>query len=126
MANETKSRLPFPLLVRCLLEQNGNYWQAFSLEFGLAVQANTKQEAKRKLEIMIYSYLFDALVGEDRDHAEELLRRRATPSVYVKYYACKAIGAIESLIGRGRHNGNQGNCIYNEPVPLTPAACPAE
>lgn len=125
MANEAKSCLPFPLLVRCLLEQNENYWQAFSLEFGLAVQASTKSEAKRKLELMIYSYLFDALVGEDRDHAEELLRRRATPSVYAKYYACLAFRTFKSLIGR-RQNGNQGNCIYSEPVPLTPAACPAE
>jgi len=40
-------------VIRCLAERRGNQWQAFTLELGLATQADTLPEAKEKLESMI-------------------------------------------------------------------------
>jgi hypothetical protein len=77
---------PISLLVRCFAVEEAGQWQAFSLQFGLAAQADSFPEAKQKLESMIDSYLFDALAGEDRKHASELLARRAPASVYLRYY----------------------------------------
>lgn len=121
MPDKSEPRSPFPLLIRCVLENKGDYWQAFTLEFGLAAQASGKQEAKRKLEMMIYSYLYDALVGEDRQYAVQLLSRRASPNVYVKYY----VGKVFSSLQRDGEKPAMRHCAYEEPVPLVPVACAA-
>lgn len=39
---------------------------------------------------MIRTYVYDALVGEDREHAWELLQRKAHPRVYLLYYFARA------------------------------------
>jgi hypothetical protein len=75
---------PTKLGLSCIVEPKGAQWQAFSLEFGLAAQADTMQDAKHRLDSMIRAYVSDALVGEDREHAHELLTRRATwQSIFV-------------------------------------------
>lgn len=75
------------LTVRCLVEQKRDHWQAFSLEFGLAAQGETRHEAMHKLEQMIATYVFDAVAGEDKEFGADLLSRRATMPVYVRYYS---------------------------------------
>lgn len=110
---------PAQLLVRCYVERKGDQWQAFSLEFGLAAQADSLPEAKRKLELMIASYVFDALVGEDREHAAELLSRRAGWGAYAKYYFLSSVGGISSLRNRWRDSQ-----AFDEPLPLEPKLCP--
>lgn len=94
------------LVVRCLIERKGDQWQAFSLEYGLAAQAESSIDAKRKLRDMVEEYLFDALVGEDQAHAVELLSRRATWQVFAKYYYARCLSS-----GRG---------IYASVVPVAP------
>ena len=74
------------IFVRCLIERRNGQWQAFTLEFGLAVQGASEDDVKQRLEKVIYSYVYDALIGEDREHAEELLSRRAAAFVYARYY----------------------------------------
>lgn len=105
--------MSLPIIVHCLLEQRGEVWQALSLEFGLAAQADTAEEAKAKLADMIADYLFDAMVGEDRDHATELLSRRAPLSAYLRYYWFKCV----NWVGRAR--------AYERPIPVIPAGCAA-
>ncbi len=78
-----------PLIIRCFAQKRGDQWQAFTLEFGLAVQASSQEEVKHKLEGMIVSYLNDALNGEDREHAEILLNRSATARAYAWYHIIK-------------------------------------
>lgn len=89
-----KMKSPKSLLVRCVANKNGDQWQAFSLEFGLAVQADSFPEARRKLDSMIQSYLYDALVGEDRQHASALLCRRAPWWVFARYYYSRAFTVL--------------------------------
>lgn len=117
-----KVRSPVKLLVRCLATPTRDgQWQAFSLEFGLAVQGESFPEVKRKLELMIASYLFDALVGQDRDHAGELLHRRAPIGIFVRFHLVRLLGALlrpfmASLNGKGPK-------AFFEPMPLQPASC---
>lgn len=114
---------PFRLIVRCLLEKKGNQWQGFTLEFGLAVQADTISEVKRKLESMVHCYVRDALVGEDREHAYDLLvRRKATWQVYARYYLCW----IASQFAKPPAAGSKPTgMIYRAPLALEPSHCPA-
>jgi hypothetical protein len=106
------------LVIRCLLEGDGDQWQAFSLEFGLAAQAESKQGARRKLESMIESYVRDALVGEDREHAYELLvRRKARWQIFARYYLASVMTHITKI--------GSGGMTYREPIPLEPRHCPA-
>lgn len=112
---EKKYSLP-QLLVRCLLENKDGQWLAFSLEFGLAAQADTLADAKTSLERMIVSYLYDALIGEDREHAAVLVRRRARSIVYAKYYYT----AFRSWLVKRFGGDDNSKRTYLEPVPLAP------
>lgn len=103
---------PARLILRCFAEKEGNQWQAFCLDLGLAAQAASFDEAKNSLERMIREYVYDALVGEDRAHVDVLLNRRAPFSYWAKYYwyfaLCK-VGSIHKEIRR----------LFKEPLPLT-------
>lgn len=89
-----KLKSPTCLLVRCVANKSGDQWQVFSLEFGLAVQADSFAVARRKMEAMLDSYLYDALAGEDREHAEELLSRRAPWWVFARWYEARVREAL--------------------------------
>lgn len=125
MGTQTTQEIRVPKQVRCYLEPKGDQWQAFSLEFGLAVQGDSAGEVKEKLERVIRSYLRDAILGEDREHAEVLLRRRASSAHYVKYSIYKLVCAIF----RRNSGGPQGDgyrrhpcTFYEEPKPLLAGA----
>jgi hypothetical protein len=113
---------PIKLMVRCVAESKDGQWQAFSLEFGLAAQADSFSAAKKKLDDMIRSYLLDALVGEDRDHARELLSRKAPFRIFAKYYGAVLIG---KMIGAARRSvDDKRPKAFGEPWPLVPGTCP--
>lgn len=109
---------PFRFVVRCYAEQRENQWQAFTLELGLAAQGDSFPEAKHKLDQMIGSYLRDALCGEDREYAYELLSRKATWQVYARYYLFSAVLGIVKFFGKPKDH-----VIYNRPLPLEPKFC---
>jgi len=106
---------PALLIIHCVAERKEGYWQAFSLEFGLAVQGDTLPDVKHRLESMLVSYVYDALVGEDREHASELLNRKATLGVYAKYYLADFRSRVERVWGASRDR-----ILFSEPVPLQP------
>jgi hypothetical protein len=108
--------VPAKLTIRCFMQGSGDQWEAFTLEFGLAAQASSAEEAKAKLESMIESYVREALTV-DRAHARQLLSRKAAWSVYAKYFLICALGA---LIGDGNKRST-----YWEPLPLEPRHCAA-
>jgi hypothetical protein len=76
---------PSELILHCYAEQKGDQWQAFCLEFTLAAQGDSLTETKAKLENMIFEYVYDALAGEDKAFAEQLLSRRAPLRDWLKY-----------------------------------------
>jgi hypothetical protein len=71
--------------IKGMVAYNGKIWVAMSLEFGLAAQAASEQEAKRKLHNQIQEY-FDEAIGQDKAFQKKLLSRRAPFSWYIKYY----------------------------------------
>lgn len=105
---------PFRFVIRCVIERKGNQWQAFSLELGLAVQADSKAEAKQKLESMIRSYIEDAICGPDQAHAFELLSRKATWRVYFLYQ----LASLSKFF-----SGPKGYATFSESLPLIPKHC---
>jgi hypothetical protein len=106
---------PIQLVVHCLIERVGDQWQAFSLEFGLAVQGDARLEVQRKLANVIEFYVSDALCGEDREHADEMLRRKATWRVYLRYYRVWLALHVASFM-----TASNDAMIYREPLPLEP------
>lgn len=74
------------LFVSVYGERQHDQWTLMCLEYSLAVQAETLPEAKAKLDQQIRMYLTDALVGQDREHAVELLPRRAPLRYWLKFY----------------------------------------
>jgi hypothetical protein len=81
---------PRDLLLRCYANTDGDQWQAFCIDLCLAAQGDSFIEAKRKLESMIKEYLYDALFGEHKEYADQLLNRRAPfkQLITYHYYAC--------------------------------------
>jgi len=82
---------PNQLILRCYGEQKGDVWQAFCLDLNLAVQGNSFSEVRGKLHRQIESYLYDALEGEDKQYADQLLNRRAPFYFWAKYFVYKTI-----------------------------------
>ncbi|MGB0467070.1 MAG: hypothetical protein ACPGF7_05970 [Pontibacterium sp.] len=99
------------LVLRCLAEKKGDFWQAFCLDLNLAVQAGTLEEVRTKLHEQIYWYVEDSLVGEDKDHADQLLRRKAPAGIWLKYYRYKF---MDRLI----HAKNGIHQLFSEVLPI--------
>jgi hypothetical protein len=102
---------PKELIVKCYSEQDGVCWVAVCLDFNLAAQGDTFEEVKGKLEAMIAEYVYDALAGEDKHYAAQLLLRRAPLFFWLKYYFIKLKIAVF-------HSTEH---IFNETMPLIPA-----
>ncbi len=104
---------PTELILRCYGEQKGDVWQAFCLDLNLAVQGSSLQEVRTKLQEQISSYLYDALEGEDRLYAEQLLCRKAPLGFWLKYYYYNILCSF--------HRTSKDIChIFKEVIPLTP------
>ena len=97
-----------------MARQDGNVWVASCLDFDLAAQGDTLEEAKASLEAMIVDYVNDALVGEDRIHAERLLRRKAPLKEWLVYYYIKLFNLV--------HGAKDGfkRALFTEALPLAP------
>lgn len=76
-----------PGVIRCMTEYDNevNQWVALSLEFCLATQADTEQEAKQKLIAQIMDYIEEAN-GIHQTHKAQLLNRKAPFNWYILYY----------------------------------------
>lgn len=77
---------PNELILRCYAERKDDQWQAFCLDLCLAAQADTFEEAQLKLSMMIRDYIEEALVGEDKAYADQLLSRKAPLFFWIKYF----------------------------------------
>lgn len=103
--------IPTDLIVKCYAEQEAAYWVAVCLNFNLAAQGESFEEAKAKLEGMITEYVHDALVGEDKPYSAQLLSRRAPLSSWLKYYFI----VVKVALCHGTER------TFDETMPLIPA-----
>ncbi|MGH2670539.1 MAG: hypothetical protein ACRDH5_15735 [bacterium] len=70
---------------------------------------------KDKLEAMVAEYVYDALAGEDREYAEQLLARRAPPRDWLKYYWYRVLSRAGPIHEEARR-------LFISPVPLEPSS----
>lgn len=78
---------PSELKVRCYAEREApGVWVAICLDFDLAAQGETFEEAKGKLDAMIDDYVREAWDGEDRPYADALLNRRAPLRYWLRFW----------------------------------------
>ena len=104
---------PHELLVRCYANKDGDQWQIFCIDLCLAAQADTFEEALRKMSAMIKEYVYDAVVGEDREYAGKLLSRKAPlkqRATYKWYALMHKIGVFKDGLHR----------LFKLPMPLIP------
>lgn len=109
---------PDCLLLRVYGEKSEGQWSLINLEFSLAAQADTFEEAKAILESQIREYVNDALTGEDRDHAFVLLHRRAPFKYFVKFWLGKHFPSLLTMFVAGQQGHEQA---FEEPMPLRAA-----
>lgn len=83
---------PTNLILRCYAEHKDGLWQAFCIDLCLAAQGDSFEDVRDKLHSQIVDYLNDALCGEDREFAEQLLNRKAPFSQIAKFHTFHALG----------------------------------
>jgi len=111
---------PKQLLVRCYAKRSGDLWVAFCLDFSLGAQADTHEEAKRKLDDQIKEYVHDVLAGTEREHAEYLLTRRAPLQFWLEYWAIKALFKLSRRLHTRKPVESRP---FKEVLPMVPAIC---
>jgi len=97
------------LVIKCFAKQTEGVWVAVCLDFCLATQGNSLDEAKRKLEEQIFYYVSEAL--QDQEYGSQLLSRRAPVSSWIEYY----------YIWMANRIYHSASVIFNETLPLRPA-----
>ena|GEM_PF-4767778 len=101
-------------------EQGG--WVAACIDFTLAAQGSTLEEAKRRLHVQIGTYVNEA-TGIDAEHAEQLLARRAPMADRLKFAFWKVVSRSRLPAAASRFVHAAGLAIrrtqaYIEPLPL--------
>lgn len=99
-----------PFFVRCYVKRSEEQWVAMCIDLCLAAQGESLQEAKEKLESQVNDYVFEALTI-DREHARELLSRKAPFANRAEYYL---IAAMQTL--RSRSSKKREQCAFEELV----------
>ncbi len=108
------------LLLSCYFERDGDQWLGFCLDFSLVAQADTLQQAHKKLLDQIEEYVYDVTVGQDRQHAGYLLRRKAGWKYWAKFYVTMARQRLKHVTQASKRRKAE-----HAPVPLAPASCTA-
>ena len=83
--------------MHCLAKKHDGYWSARCLDFTLYTVADTHEEAKSKLFDQINEYLYDAIEGEDKNHAPALLLRKAPWQDWLIFYIVDFLQQCRSL-----------------------------
>ena len=99
------------LVIRGYAKHEDNVWVAVCLDYSLAAQGDTVDEAMEKLMHQIHEYVYDAIVGDDKEHVKYLATRRAPLSQWATYYWYK------TLIG-ARFMRDEFTKLFHRPLPL--------
>lgn len=109
---------PEQLVVRCYAVKEQGSWVAVCVDFSLAAQGDSFDEVKQKLDLQIREYVYDALAGEDHEHAGYLLSRKAPLRFRFQYALRAGLSRVARLAGRRR-----GMIRFEGTLPLVPAHC---
>lgn len=103
------------LLLRFYAERKGSQWQAFCIDLDLAAQGDSLQEVQKKIVLMAVSYVVDAF-GQDREHADVLLSRKAPLRNRLRYQWLH----LQNRVVRAAKN----HLAFERPLPLRVADNP--
>lgn len=81
--------------IRCYAKREGDLWVAVCIDFCLAAQGSSLEEAKESLEGQVLEYVEDAVLGEDKEHMEYLLSRKAPLSQRVTYHLLRVAAGFK-------------------------------
>ena len=73
------------IYIRCYARKSQGQWVAVCLNFSLAAQGDSFEEARDKLRSQVDEYIDDAINGPDRQHAHYLMNRRAPLRDWIMY-----------------------------------------
>ena len=107
---------PNQLLLHCYGEYKNGVWQAFCLDFTIAVQGESPEEVVEKLKEQVCEYINDALVGVDQEHSRDLISRKAPLKYWAKYYFIRAMFSVHRL-------RDDIFCLFDLPLPVTAKGC---
>ena len=103
---------PTDLVFRGYAKREGGVWVAVCLDFCLAAQADTLEQAMQKLLGQVAEYVYDAVAGEDRDQGAYFLQRRKAPaSQWLTYYGLRLLHATHLI-------RNEAARLLESPLPL--------
>ena len=105
---------PFNLLLSIYGERSGGQWTLMCLDFSLATQSESIEDAMRRLVEQIQMYVREATVGQDSEHAAVLFKRSAPLKYWIKFYWFRVRQAIT-------HSRNS-HLAESRSLPLVPAA----
>ncbi|MGH9600382.1 MAG: hypothetical protein ACRD27_11005 [Terracidiphilus sp.] len=84
--------------VKCQVYKGGGSWYAECLTFDLLSKGGSKEDAIRRIQIAMFSYVATVLDGSGS--AKGLIPRRAPLSSWIRYYAHDFAGRLAYLFGR--------------------------
>jgi hypothetical protein len=103
-----------PLTLRCFGEEKNGQWSVVCVDFCLAAQSHSLNKAKQLLREQLKDYLFDALAGEDKEHAVALLTRKAPTSLMLRYYWIWLQNKIHDTKQKAK------SILFIQPMPMKP------
>jgi predicted RNase H-like HicB family nuclease len=105
---------PNDLLLHVYGECQDGQWTLMCLDFTLAVQGDSLAEAEQLLKEQIEMYVREATIGQDAEHAEVLLKRKAPLKYWLKYYLFRT---KETITHR-----RDSHIAKSSSIPMVPAA----
>ena len=103
---------PANLVLRCYAIKREGVWSAMCIDFSLAAQASSFDDAKRKLNAQIVDYVRDA-VTIDHEHASYLLQRRAPFSQLWTYRLLRLRSHVMAV-------KNASTKLFTQALPVVP------
>jgi len=93
---------PADMQLRCYAQLEGDQWVAVCIDFNLAAQANSFEEARKKLHHQVLWYVYDAVAGDDQAHGVDLLQRKAPVALVLRYHVVHAMSRFRAMRERVR------------------------
>jgi len=93
---------PAEMQLRCYAHLENNQWVAVCIDFNLAAQADSFEEARDKLHQQVVWYVYDAVAGDDQAHGADLLMRKAPVPLMVRYHLINAVSRVRAMQARVR------------------------
>jgi hypothetical protein len=105
-------------IIRCYIKREGSLWIGVCLDFCLATQSESPEDAFNKLQSQIDDHI--DYINENPQYAKKLLNRPAPLRQYCTYYGI-VFSSYLRLIFKKRNNNHGSDRAIEVPMPLAAA-----